>query len=87
MASEVLDNEPPTILARRSRRKLGRADESARASASFLKSIDFTAGEPDRTAEAIGRVLPDLAKLDRYERRASRRRDRAVGELIRENNQ
>jgi len=34
--------------------------------------------EPDRSAEAIRRVLPDLRKLDRYERRAAAQRDRAV---------
>jgi hypothetical protein len=38
--------------------------------------------EPDRSAEAIQRVLPVLAKLDRYERRASARRDRAVQALL-----
>src|SRR5262245_27878949 len=34
--------------------------------------------EPDRLAEAIRRVLPELRKLGRYERRAAARRDRAV---------
>jgi hypothetical protein len=34
--------------------------------------------EPDRSVEAIRRVLPELRKLDRYERRAAARRDRAV---------
>ena len=34
--------------------------------------------EPDRSAEAIRRVLPELRKLDRYERRADAQRDRAV---------
>jgi hypothetical protein len=34
--------------------------------------------EPDRSAEAIRRVLPELRKLDRYERRAAARRDRAL---------
>jgi hypothetical protein len=34
--------------------------------------------EPDRSAEAVRRVLPELRKLDRYERRAAARRDRAV---------
>jgi hypothetical protein len=35
--------------------------------------------EPDRTAEAIRRALPELLKLDRYERSAAARRDRAAG--------
>jgi hypothetical protein len=34
--------------------------------------------EPYRSAEAVRRVLPELRKLDRYERRAAARRDRAV---------
>jgi hypothetical protein len=38
--------------------------------------------EPDRSAEAVRRVLPDLRKLDRYERRAAARRDRAVLNLV-----
>ncbi len=33
--------------------------------------------EPYRSAEAIRRVLPELRKLDRYERRAAARRDQA----------
>jgi hypothetical protein len=33
--------------------------------------------EPERTAEAIRRALPELVKLDRYERRAAGRRARA----------
>jgi hypothetical protein len=34
--------------------------------------------EADQTAEAVRRVLPELMMLERYERRASARRDRAV---------
>jgi hypothetical protein len=50
---------------------------------SFLpKSIDASATmpsqEPDRSAEAVRRVLPELRKLERYERRAAARRDRAI---------
>src|SRR5262245_23142736 len=37
--------------------------------------------EPDRSAEAVRRVLPELRKLNRYERRAAARRDRAVRNL------
>src|SRR5262249_11462820 len=47
-----------------------------------IEPIDASAAmpsqEPDRSAEAIRRVLPDLRKLDRYERRAAAQRDRAV---------
>jgi hypothetical protein len=38
--------------------------------------------EPDRSAEAVRRALPELLKLDRYERRATARRDRATRHLI-----
>jgi hypothetical protein len=37
--------------------------------------------EPERSAEAVRRVLPELRKLDRYERRAAAQRERAVLEL------
>jgi hypothetical protein len=46
------------------------------------KPIDASAAmpsqEPYRSAEAVRRGLPELRKLDRYERRAAARRDRAV---------
>jgi len=49
------------------------------------KPIDASATmpsqEPDRSAEAVRRALPELRKLDRYERRAAARRDRAVSLL------
>ena len=34
--------------------------------------------EPERTAEAIRRALPELIKLERYERRAAAQRDRSL---------
>ena len=46
------------------------------------KPIDASATMPsqeaERSAEAVRRVLPELRKLDRYERRAAAQRDRAV---------
>jgi hypothetical protein len=49
------------------------------------KPIDASATmpsqEPDRSAEAIRRVLPELRKLDRYERRAAAQRERAALDL------
>ena len=46
------------------------------------KPIDALATMPsqelDRSAEAIRRLLPELRKLERYERRAAARRDRAI---------
>jgi hypothetical protein len=37
--------------------------------------------EPDRSAEAVRRVLPELRNLDRYERRAAAQREKAVRSL------
>jgi hypothetical protein len=37
--------------------------------------------EPERTAEAVRRTLPELVKLNRYESRAVARRDRAIREI------
>jgi hypothetical protein len=39
--------------------------------------------EPERTAEATRRVLPELMTLTRYEHRAASRRDRSIKTLIR----
>jgi hypothetical protein len=41
-------------------------------------SATMPSQEPDRSAESVRRVLPELRKLERYERRAAARRDRAV---------
>jgi hypothetical protein len=38
--------------------------------------------EPERTAEAIRRALPELVKLNRYQVRAASRRNRAIKEII-----
>jgi hypothetical protein len=43
---------------------------------------ELPSSEPERTAEAVRRALPELLKLDRYERRATARRDRASHEII-----
>jgi hypothetical protein len=41
-------------------------------------SATMPSQEPYRSAEALRRVLPEMRKLDRYERRAAMRRHRAV---------
>src|SRR5262249_26260629 len=41
-------------------------------------SAPMPSQEPYRSAEAVRRVLPELRKLDRYERRAAVRRHQAV---------
>jgi hypothetical protein len=46
------------------------------------KAATMPSQEPDRSAEAIRRALPELLKLDRYERRAIARRDQAVRDLV-----
>ena len=38
--------------------------------------------EPQRSAEAVRRALPQLLTLDRYERRAAARRDKAIDQII-----
>ena len=38
--------------------------------------------EPARTTEAVRRALPELLRLNRYERRAAARRDRAIRRLM-----
>jgi len=44
-------------------------------------SATMPSQEPDRSAEAVRRVLPELRRLDRYERRAAAQRERAVLDL------
>jgi hypothetical protein len=39
--------------------------------------------EPDRTAEATRRLLPEFVRLQRYEERAAGRRDRAIRNMMR----
>jgi hypothetical protein len=46
------------------------------------RPASMPSAEPDRLAEAIRRALPELVKLDRYERRAAARRDRAAQALF-----
>ena len=41
--------------------------------------------DPERSAEAVRRALPELLKLDRYERRATARRDRAMSRDLQKN--
>jgi len=44
-------------------------------------SVQLPPHPPDRAAEALRRALPRLTTLDRYERRAARRLDRALREF------
>jgi hypothetical protein len=45
-------------------------------------SATMPAQDPERTTEAMRRALPELVRLDRYERRAYARRDRAIRDLL-----
>jgi hypothetical protein len=45
-------------------------------------SATMPSQEPDRSTEAMRRALPELLKLDRYERRASAMRDRAIYDIV-----
>jgi len=45
-------------------------------------SATMPSQEPGRSGEAVRRALPELRKLERYERRAAGRRDRAVLSVI-----
>jgi hypothetical protein len=47
-----------------------------------IDSATMPSQEPDRSAEAVRRVLPDLRKLERYERRSAARRDRAALDIV-----
>jgi hypothetical protein len=42
--------------------------------------------EPERLTEAVRRALPELVKLDRYERRAAAARERSIRAIIGRNN-
>ena len=72
------------------------AFESVREIKRFLKGLDrgkmiaplpvkpapiMPEAEPERLAEAVRRALPELLKLDRYERRAAAVRDRSVSAI------
>jgi hypothetical protein len=73
----------PTAEATRIMREVGRAPfgiKRPKSASGALTSI--RAEKPERTAEAIRRALPELARLARYEIRAAARRDRAIRALI-----
>jgi len=59
----------------------GRGSPPERIRSSIEPTIPLPAYQPDRSAEALRRALPSLARLDRYERRAAIRLDRAVREF------
>jgi hypothetical protein len=83
LAFENRDASPPFSSTTQPNRRLnalvqaGEAITSARSECSML-TTQLGAPEPERLAEAVRRALPELIKLERYERRFSALRDRAV---------
>jgi hypothetical protein len=78
-ASAFGELDPPRLTVTQMIRLLNTLD---RGRLSVPKPIEASATmpsqEPDRSAEAVRRVLPELRKLDRYGHRAAARRDRAI---------
>ena len=68
----------------RSRQK--RRSPSRRASNGSSGAATMPLGESDRLAEAMRRGLPELVKLDRYERHAVRQRDRSLRAILESRN-
>jgi hypothetical protein len=54
----------------------------AKALIESVRASSPSTNEPESSMEAIRRALPDLVKLDRYERRAISRRDTAFLKLV-----
>jgi hypothetical protein len=75
----VLDTPDPLGTFRDIKRILKSIDRGLPWDLSIPPAPSLPSSEPDRTAEAIRRALPELLKLDRYERSAAARRDRAAG--------
>ena len=83
-ASAFAELEPPQLFS--SMTQIIRAINALDRGSSLPEPIDASATmpsqDPDRSAEAVRRVLPELRRLERYERRAAARRDRAVFNIL-----
>jgi len=73
-----------TAEVRRSLRALGKGKLNIPPSVEVAPPMP--AAEPERTAEAVRRALPELLKLECYERRAAARRERAIRAIFDQNN-
>ena len=78
----VLDTPDPLGTFRDLKRILKSIDRGLPLDLSVPPPPGMPPSEPDRTAEAMRRALPELLKLDRYERSATARRDRAAGLIV-----
>ena len=86
-ASAFGELDPPQLTVTQMIRILNALDRGGRHV--VPKPIDASAmpsQQPERLAEAIRRVLPDLRKLERYERRAAARRDLDLVDRIKRSN-
>jgi hypothetical protein len=75
----VLDTRDPLGTFRDIKRILNSIDRGLPWDLSVPPPPRMPSSEPDRTAEAIRRAVPELLTLDRYERSAAARRDKAAG--------
>ena len=78
----VLDTPDPLGTFRDIKQILNSIDRGLPWDLSVPPAPSMPSSEPDRTAEAMRRALPELLKLDRYERSAAARRDRAAGLIV-----
>jgi hypothetical protein len=78
----VLDIPDPLGTSRDIKRILKSIDSGLPWDLSIPPAPSMPSSEPDRTAEAMRRALPELLKFDRYERSAAARRDRAAGLMV-----
>src|SRR5262249_18304500 len=69
---------PPPSEVLRSVKRFSRAFDRGELIDPQVKPPAMPTTEPERTAEAVRHALPELIKLDRYERRAAVRRSRAL---------
>jgi len=77
-ASAFGELDPPQLAATKMIRPLNAFDRGRPIPKPIEAVATMPSQEPDRSAEAVRRVLPELRKLDRYERRAVAQRERAV---------
>ena len=78
----VLDTPDPLGKSRDFKRHLKSIVRALPSDLSIPPAPSMPSSEPDRTAEAMRRALPELLKLDRYERSAAARRDKAAGLIM-----
>jgi len=75
--------EPPALhLVRKAKRFFRAFDRGEAVGFEGLEPPAMPTTEPERTAEAIRRALPELIMLDRYDRRAAGRRARALRRFL-----